>query len=340
MTDALDTTAPSIDALRQAQIDLADDVIVSPLLPVPPGHLRRRLPSSDLYLKLEALQPTGSFKPRAAVLWARSLPDEARARGLVAVSAGNHAMAVAYAAARTGTTAKVVMPKSADPMRVEGARTLGAEVVLTDDVHAAFAEVERIVQTEGRTFVHPFEGPRVALGVGTIGLELVEQHEALGRPLDAVVIPVGGGGLCAGIAAAVKQLSPTTEVYAVEPEGADSMHRSIASGKPESIEAVRTIADSLGAPHAAPYSFALCRDHVDAFVRVDDDDLQRAMAVLLADACLAVEPAGAAATAAAWGPLRDRLEGKTVTLIVCGGNVSLDAFGRYVARGQSLLESQ
>jgi len=339
MTDAPDPTPfpPTIDALRQAKRDLTADVIVSPLLAVPPGHLRARLPDSDLYLKLEALQPTGSFKPRAAVLWARSLPGDARARGLVAVSAGNHAMAVAYAAARTDTTAKVVMPASADPMRVEGARGLGAEVVLTENVHAAFAEVERIVQTEGRTFVHPFEGPQVALGVGTIGLELIEQHEAIGRPLQAVVIPVGGGGLCAGIAAAVKQLSPNTEVFAVEPEGADSMHRSIASGRPESIDAVRTIADSLGAPHAAPYSFALCRDNVDAFVKVDDDDLQRAMAVLHSDACLAVEPAGAAATAAAWGPLRERLAGKTTTLIVCGGNVSVDNFARYVARGQTLL---
>ncbi|MEM6996493.1 MAG: threonine/serine dehydratase [Myxococcota bacterium] len=326
-------TPPTLDALREARTALADDVIVSPMLPLPPGHLQRRLPTTRIELKLEALQPTGSFKPRAAVLWARSLPAEARRKGLVAVSAGNHAMAVAYAAQRTETTAKVVMPQTADPMRVDGARKLGAEVVLTPDVHAAFAEVERIVQTEGRTFVHPFEGPKVALGVGTIGLEIVEQCP----DVDAVVVPIGGGGLCAGIAASVKQLRPNTEIFGVEPDGADSMHRSVAAGTPQAIEAVKTIADSLGAPHAAPYSFALCRDHVDAFVTVSDDDMQRAMAVLMADTCLAVEPAGAAATAAAWGPLAPRLQDKTVVLVVCGGNVALELFAQYVARGQSLL---
>lgn len=326
-------TPPSLTALRRARASLADDVIESPLLRLPPGHLQRRLPTASIKLKLEALQPTGSFKARAAVLWARSLSADALGRGLVAVSAGNHAMAVAYAAQRTGTTAKVVMPRSADAMRVAGARRLGADVMLVEHVHAAFAEVERIVATEGRTFIHPFEGPEVALGVGTIALELHEQYPGL----EAVVVPIGGGGLCAGIAAAIKQLRPDIVVYGVEPEGADSMRRSIAAGKPQSIEAVTTIADSLGAPHAAPYSFALCRDNVEAFVTVSDDEIQRAMAVLMADVCLAVEPAGAAATAAAWGPLRDRLAGKNVVLLVCGGNVALDSFSRYVAHGQSLL---
>ena len=330
----LDPTPPPIEAIKRAAESLSGDVIRSALLPLPPGHVQRRLPESKILLKLEAQQATGSFKVRSAVLWARSLDASTRARGLVAVSAGNHAMAVAYAATCTDTTATVVMPRTADPMRVAGARQLGAEVILTPDVHAAFARVEEIVSAEGRTFVHPFEGPRVALGVGTIGLELIEQCPAL----DAVVVPIGGGGLCAGIAAAVRQLKPEIEVFGVEPEGADSMHRSFAAGKPASIGAVRTIADSLGAPHAAPYSFALCRDNVDQLVKVNDDDLQRAMAALLADACLAVEPAGAAATAAAWGPLRERLAGKTVALIVCGGNVGIENYTRFIKRGQELLE--
>lgn len=284
-------------------------------------------------IKLEALQHTGSFKPRGALLAAVALDDDARERGVTAVSAGNHAMAVAFAAARVGSSAKVVMPRNADAGRVAGARELGAQVVLVEDVHAAFAEVERIVAEEGRTFVHPFEGPTVATGTGTIGLEMLD---AAGD-LDAVIVPIGGGGLCAGIAAAVKQRAPKCEVFGVEPTGADSMHRSMAAGKPQPIDAVRTIADSLGAPHAEPYSFGLCRRFVDDLVLVDDDAMCRAMAIVHADLKLAVEPAGAASTAALLGPLRERLAGKHVGLIVCGANVAPDRWAELVGRGYSLL---
>jgi threonine dehydratase len=236
-------------------------------------------------------------------------------------------MAVGYAARALGTTAKVVMPRNANPARVEGCRAYGAEVVLVDDVHAAFARVREIEAQEGRAFVHPFEGPLTALGTATLGLELCEQAQEL----DAVVIPIGGGGLCAGVSAAVKQLSPRTRVYGVEPEGADTMHRSFRSGKPESIEKVRTIADSLGAPHAAPYSFELCRRYVDELALVTDDQLREAMRLLFRGAKLAVEPAGAAATAALCGPLREKLAGKNVALIVCGANIDVPGFCRLIS---------
>jgi threonine dehydratase len=147
-----------------------------------------------------------------------------------------------------------------------------------------------------------------------------------------VIVPIGGGGLCAGVAAAVKQLQPRCAVFGVEPVGADSMRRSFAAGSPQSIDAVRTIADSLGAPHAEPYSFALCQRFVDDLVLVDDDALREAMRLLLAEAKLAVEPAGAAATAALAGPLRSRLAGKRVALIVCGANIDPETFARHVAR--------
>jgi threonine dehydratase len=258
------------------------------------------------------------------------LPRETLARGVTAVSAGNHAMAVAYAARVTGTTAKVVMPKTANPFRVRGCRELGAEVELVDDVHAAFARVKVIEETEGRTFVHPFEGPRTALGTATLGLELVGQVPGL----DAVIVPIGGGGLCAGVAAAVKLARPACAVYGVEPEGADSMHRSFAAGSPQAIDAVRTIADSLGAPHAAPYSYALCRRYVGELVKVDDDALRRAMLLLFASAKLAVEPAGAAATAALLGPLRERLLGKRVAVIVCGANIDAAGFAAHLAAAE------
>jgi threonine dehydratase len=255
------------------------------------------------------------------------LDPAALARGVTAVSAGNHAIAVAYAARALGTTAKVVMPQNASPYRVGRCRALGAAIELVEDVHRAFDRVREIEREEGRTFVHPFEGPLTALGTATLGLELMEQVEGL----DAVVVPIGGGGLCAGVAAAVKLARPSCLVYGVEPRGADSMARSLAAGAPQAIEAVRTIADSLGAPHAAPYSFGLVRRYVDEVVLVDDDELRRAMLLLFSSAKLAVEPAGAATTAALRGPLRERLAGRRVALIVCGANIDAPTFSRYLA---------
>lgn len=194
-------------------------------------------------------------------------------------------------------------------------------------MHRAFERVKQIEEQEGRTFVHPFEGPRTALGTATLGLELAEQVP----DVQAVIVPIGGGGLCAGVAAAMKLARPECRVYGVEPEGADSMRRSFAAGSPQPIEAVRTIADSLGAPHAAPYSFALCRRYVDELVLVSDDALRRAMALLFSSAKLAVEPAGAAATAALCGPLRERLAGLRVALVVCGANIDAVTFSRHLA---------
>ena len=222
------------------------------------------------------------------------------------------------------TTAKVVMPKTANPFRVARCRSYGAEVVLVDDVRQAFARVQQIQQEEGRFFVHPFEGPLTALGTATVGLEFCAQVPNL----DAVIIPIGGGGLCAGMAAAIKQLQPACKVFGVEPVGADSMTRSFAAGTPQAIEAVRTIADSLGAPYALPYSFELCRHFVDDLVLIDDEAMRRAMGLLFSSMKLAVEPAGAAATAALCGPLRDRLRGQRVGVIVCGANIDLESFAR------------
>jgi threonine dehydratase len=273
-------------------------------------------------LKLELFQHTGSFKARGALANMLDLDADALARGVTAVSAGNHAIAVAFAAELLGTRAKVVMPRTANPFRVARCRGYGAEVVLVDDVQAAFARVKEIEEVEGRTFVHPYEGYRTALGTATIALEWLAQAPEL----DAVIIPIGGGGLCGGMAAAVKQLKPTCAVYGVEPTGADSMARSFAAGSPQAIERVRTIADSLGAPYALPYSYALCREFVDDLVLIDDDAMRRAMGLLYGDMKLAVEPAGAAATAALCGPLRRRLEGKQVGVIVCGANIDLATF--------------
>jgi threonine dehydratase len=277
-------------------------------------------------LKLELLQRTGSFKPRGALLNVMALSDAGRERGVCAISAGNHAIATAYAARCLSTSAKVVMVASANPFRIEQCRRYGAEVELAADVHAGFRRVREIEEAEGRAFIHPYEGLRVALGTGTLGLEFMAQAP----DLDAVVIPIGGGGLAAGVSAAIKLLRPECAVFGVEPFGADTMYRSFATGAPAAIDKVATIADSLGAPYAAPITFALCRANIDELVRVSDPELVGAMRFLLEHAHLAVEPAGAATTAALLGPLRERLAGRRVGLIVCGANIDAAGFARLV----------
>jgi threonine dehydratase len=319
--------APSIERIRAARARLADRIVTTPVREWRDRGIELLLgEETRVFLKEELFQRTGSFKPRGALSVMLDLAPEVLARGVTAVSAGNHALAVAYAARSLATTAKVVMPRTANRFRVDGCRELGAQVELVDDVHKAFERVREIEATEKRTFVHPFEGPLTALGNATLGLELCEQVP----DLDAVIVPIGGGGLCAGVALAVKQISPRTSVFGVEPEGADSMHRSFKAGSPQAIDAVRTIADSLGAPHAAPYSFELCRRYVDELVLLDDDALRAAMRLLLTSAKLAVEPAGAAATAALCGPLRERLRGRRVGVLVCGANIDPASFAKHV----------
>lgn len=321
--------APTLDEIRAARRRLGDAVRTTPVWTWDDDTTRAAIGSGGVHLKLEAWQHTGSFKPRGALLGAWELGEAERARGLTGVSAGNHAAAVAFAARTVGSHAKVVMPRSANPARVAKCRALGAQVVLVADVHEAFEVVASIQAEEGRTFIHPFEGETVALGTATVGLEWI-----LARPgLDAVIVPIGGGGLCAGIAAAVKQAHPGCAVYGVEPVGADTMTRSLAAGSPVAIDRVDTIADSLGAPHAAPYSFALCQRYVDEVVTVDDDALCRAMVRLFEGVKLAVEPAGAAATAALLGPLRERLVGKQVGVLVCGANIDPATFCSLLQRG-------
>lgn len=277
---------------------------------------------ANIFLKLELFQYGGSFKPRGALMKMLELTDEEIKNGVTAVSAGNHAIAVAYAADSLGTTAKVVMPKTANQFRIDKCKSYGAEVELVDDVHLAFERVKEIEKAENRVFIHPFEGREIALGTSTVGLELFQDAPAL----DAVVVPVGGGGLCAGIATAIKQMNPDCKVYGVEPVGADSMSKSLEAGEPVEIEKVDTIAASLGAPHAAPYSFGLCQRFVDDVVTITDLQMAQMMRIMFEELKLAVEPAGASAMAGAVGPLSDRLEDKSVGIIVCGTNIDTESF--------------
>ena len=321
--------APSIDAIRANRARLGDLVITTPIRLLVDDALALAVGASTrVWLKEELFQRTGSFKPRGALSVMLDLDAAALARGVTGVSAGNHAISLGYSARKLGTTATVVMPKNANPFRIQMCRDLGAVVELVDNVHQAFARVKEIETREGRTFVHPYEGPKTALGTASVGMELIDQVRDAGASLDAVVVAVGGGGLSAGVACAVKQMSPATLVYAVEPEGADSLNRSFLAGSPQSIDAVRTIADSLGAPRCEPYSYALNRRFVDAVVLVSDDQIREAMRLLFRAAKLAVEPAGAAALAALMFPLRTRLEGKSVGIVVCGSNIDPATFAQ------------
>lgn len=315
------TAKPTIDSVQQLRKDLAGCIVETPVARC--AAIEDSLGgATEVWAKLEFLQQTGTFKARGALAVVLSLDDAQRGAGVTAVSAGNHAIATAYAAKVAGTSAKVVMLGSANPARVERCRSYGAEVLIVDDVHSAFSMAERIQREEGRYFVHPFEGEHTFRGTATMGLEICEQV----ADFDAIIIPIGGGGLCAGISSVVKQLRPDTKVFGVEPVGADSMHRSFASGKPESLERVNTIADSLGAPFALPMSFRLCKDNVDELVLVDDDALKSSMLFLFESMKIAVEPACAASTAALLGPLADKLRGAKVVLVMCGSNIDWKTF--------------
>lgn len=327
-------SGPAVAEIEAAAQALAGRIVATPVVELASDRIRAYLPQdARVAVKLELFQHAGSFKPRAALLYIDRLDADARRRGVTGVSAGNHALAVSFAAASQGVSAKVVMPKSADPVRVAGCKALGGEVVLVEDVQEAFAAMERIVADEGRYAIHPFEGPVTALGTGTCGLEMIRQLP----DLEAVVIPVGGGGLIAGMSNAIKQVAPDCQVFGVEPEGADSMTRSFEAGTPQKQPKVATIADSLGAPFALPFSFALARANVDQMVTIRDDDMLRGMALLYDALKIAAEPAAAAATAALMGPLRARLAGKRVGVIACGSNIGERAFADYVGRGRALL---
>ncbi|MGZ7087821.1 MAG: threonine ammonia-lyase [Ilumatobacteraceae bacterium] len=325
--------APTIEAMRANRTRLGDLVVTTPIRLLVDDAVGAAVgDSTAVWLKEELFQRTGSFKPRGALSVMLDLDAAALSRGVTGVSAGNHAISLGYCARILGSSATVVMPKTANPFRVQVCRELGATVVFVDNVHEAFDRVKQIEENEGRTFVHPYEGPKTVLGTASVGLELMDQITAAGASLDAVIVAAGGGGLSAGVACAVKQWSPGTDVFVVEPEGADSLSRSFKAGSPQAIEAVRTIADSLGAPRCEPYSFALNQRFVDEVVLVDDDQIREAMRLLFRSAKLAVEPAGAAALAALMHPLRHRLEGKSVGVVVCGANIDPETFATHITQ--------
>ncbi|MEZ5669009.1 MAG: pyridoxal-phosphate dependent enzyme [Alphaproteobacteria bacterium] len=320
-----------LEAIRQARQRVMPHLIETPLVPWYGGGLPWLLGAGTrVSVKLELMQRTGSFKPRGALNVMMLLDAEARARGVTAVSAGNHAIAVAYAARQLGTTAKVAMPRKASQYRVAQCLGYGAEVSLAEDIAGAFTEGMRLRDEEGRALIHPFEGPHTVAGTGIIGLEIAEQAP----DVDAVIVPIGGGGLIAGIAAALKQVKPGIAVYGVEPAGARGMSDSLAAGAPAAKVHVDTIADSLGAPLHTQGTFDLVRAYVDDVVVVDDQAMIDAMDLSFRDLKLAVEPAGASALAALLGPLKAELAGRHVVVLACGSNIDPQSYCALMARAR------
>ena len=284
------------------------------------------LAGTPVNFKFELLQVSGTFKARGVFSNLLALDDAQRAAGVTCVSAGNHAVAVAHAAMRLGIDAKVVMIQTASPFRVALCRRYGAELVMAENGALAFEAVRRIEQAEGRFFVHPFNGARTVLGTATLGDEWSSQA----GPLDAVILPIGGGGLAAGVSSAFRLAQPDCAVYGVEPENANAMAQSFAAGGPIRMGPMQGIADSLMAPHTEAYSYGLCRHNIDRLVTVSDDQIRSAMRVLFEELKLAPEPACAAATAALLGPLRETLAGRRVGVLLCGTNTDMATLSRHL----------
>jgi threonine dehydratase len=281
--------------------------------------LTRRL-GAKLALKAECLQKTGSFKPRGVLNRLRALTDEEKSRGLITVSAGNHAQALAWGARQVGAACTVVMPANAPRSKAAAAESYGATVILHGAMAETFAKMEELRQERNLTLVHPFDDPLIIAGQGTLGIEIVEQIPDMTK----VVVPIGGGGLISGVALAVKRLRPGAKVYGVEPVGADSMFRSFAEGRPVRLEKIETIADGLSAPYASELTYTLAREYVDEVVTVTDEDLVEAMRLTLAHAKLLAEPAGAAGVAALVSGKIPLAPADTVVAVLSGGNIDLE----------------
>lgn len=340
MTDAPALT--TLSAIRDAADAIRGRVHRTPLLTS--ASLARRLGEDHgaapgaVLLKAESLQKTGSFKARGVLNRVRHLTDDERRRGLITISAGNHAAALAWGAAAEGVPCTVVMPEGAAPAKVAASRSYGAEVILHGDVSEAFAECFRLRDERDLTFVHPFDDPRIVAGAGTVGLEMAEDAGAaapagtsLVDALDVVVVPVGGGGLVSGVAAAVKALAPDARVYGVEPEGAPGLSRALEAGEVVRLDSVDTVAGGLAPPFCGELALAHARALLEDVVLVSDAEILDALRFVMDRARLVVEPSGAAAVAALLAGRVPVADGETVAAVLSGGNVGPAELAGYLA---------
>ncbi|MBO5227084.1 MAG: threonine ammonia-lyase [Ruminococcus sp.] len=283
----------------------------------------------EIYLKTENLQVTGSFKVRGASFMMSQLSDEEKARGVIACSAGNHAQGVALAASSQGIKSLICLPDGAPISKVEATKNYGAEVCMVEGVYDdAYNKALELQKEHNYTFIHPFDDENVIAGQGTIGLEILDQLP----DADAVVVPVGGGGLISGVAYAIKNLNPDIKIYGVQASGAPSMVNSVHDNKIERLESVSTIADGIAVKEPGQHTFEYCRDYVDEMVTVTDDEISAAILALIERQKLIAEGAGAASVAAVmFGKIP--VKGKKVVCLVSGGNIDVTILSRVIKRG-------
>ena len=314
----------TLDKIYQASFALKTVIRRTDLISAPNIN-----PDSHIYLKPENLQITGSFKVRGACFKIAQLTEEEKAKGVVACSAGNHAQGVALAATTHGIKSLICLPDNAPISKIEATKWYGADVCLVEGVYDdAYQKALKLRDEKGYTFVHPFDDEDVIAGQGTIGLELLEQLP----DLDAVIVPIGGGGLISGVAFAIKHLNPNVKIYGVQASGAPSMLNSIEHNKIERMGFVRTIADGIAVKEPGEHTFEYSKKYVDEIVTVNDDEISTAILALIEQHKLIAEGAGAVAVAAAMFN-KVPIKGKKAICLVSGGNIDVTILSRVIGRG-------
>ncbi len=314
----------TLDKIYHASYILKDVIRRTDLIIAP--HIN---PKANVFLKPENLQLTGSFKVRGSYYKISQLSAEEKAKGVIACSAGNHAQGVALAATKNGIRSIICLPDCAPISKIEATKSYGAEICLVEGVYDdAYQRALKMRDEHGYTFIHPFDDIDVIAGQGTIGLELLDQM----KDLDAVIVPIGGGGLISGVAFAIKSLNPKIKVYGVQSSGAPSMANSIHNNKIERLGSVSTIADGIAVKEPGVNTFELCSKYVDDIVTVTDDEVAAAILSMIEHKKLIAEGAGAVSVAAAMFN-KVPIEGKNVVCLVSGGNIDVNILDRVIKRG-------
>ena len=294
--------------------------------PIIKNSVESNFPNKKIYFKLEFLQNAGCFKTRGAINNILHLSKDEQTKGVIAVSAGNHAVAVAYASKILNINCKVIMFKSSNEFRLKKAKNYGSEVIIAKNALEGFQLLEKISKEEDRIIIHPFDSLKTIQGSATLGLEVCEYF----THLDNIVISVGGGGLISGISSLVKQKFPNCNIIGVEPKGASGISKSLKLDKPLNSVKINTIADSLGPPFHLPFSFSICKKYINKMILVSDFEMKKSMKFMSVNYNMILEPAAVATIAALQGKLKNKLKNQTTLVILCGSNIDMRTWSKLV----------